>query len=857
MTKSTYYVLFLAINSYLMSSCKKSSGGDSPVVVQETEEATEEDNGGSAITPVAPEVSTVKDSSVTSTTDLVTLDSLTVVYVDEGSLLNLDINNAATGGNDTSMAYSCYFDSTIDETVEPVQACTELPGNASFDSSTGVLSWQVADGLFTKYEVRVTGSKGSATDDEIFTIVTRQSFDRSNLVMELDAFHVDGVNPAASSSTWTDLSGNGFHGTLTQGDWQGDGTNLSPYRLRFDGDDYISFSSPLSSPESFLVSAWVNPAASATDGLTLFEYGGDGSDSIHLFNSDLDGSLSLRMVGGAVEDYYTAVISDTPLVYLRLDESSGTVAGDSSGNSQHGTISNSISMGEESSLDNNEGLSFGLDRTDGEINLSLPALNTSSGEFVTVEFWLNWDGSSGGMPMGFQSYPLYFTGNKFGFNTGNGDVYGMSSDGLAGSWIHIVAIYNNGDITKNKIYVNGEEQSISQIQGTSVSRNVSTNLRINGWTNSSGYKIDAKIDEFAVYNGELSSSRILAHYEAGMKKSCSTDSLVSDGDWNHVAALYESGTASLFINGKVACKIDSVRDLNSDQSSYSMSLGAQRDGLQAWSGDLIQMQIYGASHGSLNGQDTIQEIYLKSEDRYRNTKLVSDPLQSEYIVLLDPAYGKERIEYPGTGCGNEWSSLALGGATATLSGFASCGVSSGWNGDGSESSPYHLAFDAVDDRVKMTADFDTSSSGVNTTIFWMYWNGSFGDMLFGFDNYDLYFSGDKFGFNTLAGDIFGISSIGLESRWVHVVTEFHNNNVASNKIYIDGVEVTATQLQGTPFNRSASEEATLGSYNNNAYFFDGSIAYFSAIPRSLSADEVQSHCQLHVSRFSGASCTSP
>ena len=136
MTKSTYYVLFLAINSYLMSSCKKSSGGDSPVVVQETEEATEEDNGGSAITPVAPEVSTVKDSSVTSTTDLVTLDSLTVVYVDEGSLLNLDINNAATGGNDTSMAYSCYFDSTIDETV----ACSSCSNNLLAFSSPSLLS---------------------------------------------------------------------------------------------------------------------------------------------------------------------------------------------------------------------------------------------------------------------------------------------------------------------------------------------------------------------------------------------------------------------------------------------------------------------------------------------------------------------------------------------------------------------------------------------------------------------------------------------------------------------------------------------------------------------------------------------
>ena len=67
----------------------------------------------------------------------------------------------------------------------------------------------------------------------------------------------------------------------------------------------------------------------------------------------------------------------------------------------------------------------------GYISINAPQVNTVSGGYNTVTFWMYWNGVSGQMPFGFNLYDLYFACSCLGFNTANSDVYGVSSSNLA------------------------------------------------------------------------------------------------------------------------------------------------------------------------------------------------------------------------------------------------------------------------------------------------------------------------------------------------------------------------------------------------------------------------------------------
>src|SRR5262249_36511891 len=108
---------------------------------------------------------------------------------------------------------------------------------------------------------------------------------------------------------------------------------------------------------------------------------------------------------------------------------------------------------------------------------------------LTVSFWMNWNGGDNQMPVGLSGYDLYLSGGSFGFNTGNSDVYGISSAGLANAWHLVTAVFTNGDATQNQLYIDGVQQALSQRAGNSAGRgSLSSTARISGWANDSGYR---------------------------------------------------------------------------------------------------------------------------------------------------------------------------------------------------------------------------------------------------------------------------------------------------------------------------------------------------------------------------------
>jgi len=157
------------------------------------------------------------------------------------------------------------------------------------------------------------------------------------------------------------------------------------------------------------------------------------------------------------------------------------------------------------------------------------------------------------------------------------------------------------------------------------------------------------------------------------------------------------------------------------------------------------------------------------------------------------------------------------------------------------------SFDGNNDVISLSSlSVDTTAKHNNTVSFWMYRLPGGGDstfsMPFGFSAYDLGFYGNynAFGFNTGAGDLWGINDTGLFNNWVHVVGQFYNGDIRNNtKLYINGVEQTLSQKAGTSGSKTVTTSAVISGWTGNAnYKFNGTIDEVRIYNRSLSASEI-------------------
>ncbi len=200
--------------------------------------------------------------------------------------------------------------------------------------------------------------------------------------------------------------------------------------------------------------------------------------------------------------------------YWRLGESSGTAAADATGANQ-GTYGGGLTLASSGALPNDPNTAPTFDGTDDTVTLSgLTGVNTAAGAYNTVEFWMYWTGTNAQMPFGFNSYDLYFAAEGFGFNTAAGDVWGISTAGLANRWVHVAAAFYNGDAKKSRLWIDGAEQTLTQRRNTTGSATATTSARISGWATDTGYKFGGKIDEVAMYNRRLTTGEVLTHYHA-------------------------------------------------------------------------------------------------------------------------------------------------------------------------------------------------------------------------------------------------------------------------------------------------------------------------------------------------------
>ena len=230
-------------------------------------------------------------------------------------------------------------------------------------------------------------------------------------------------------------------------------------------------------------------------------------------------------VGGGTS-YASAVLADNPLGYWRLGETSGTLADDAVG-SANGTYSGGYTLNQPGALTGDSNGAVLLNGTSGYVRVPQQALPAS----LTWEAWAKptaypgdtalvgqWDGTSGSM--------LYLTSDFGGrvYLWINGSFISAAAP-APGAWHHFAGTYNG---TAAAIYIDGAlAAGPTPVAGplTSAPRF----LEMGTYNDAGGGKLNAAIDEVALYGQALSAPQVAAHYEARSGGSSPVDPTTLDG----------------------------------------------------------------------------------------------------------------------------------------------------------------------------------------------------------------------------------------------------------------------------------------------------------------------------------------
>ena len=111
-------------------------------------------------------------------------------------------------------------------------------------------------------------------------------------------------------------------------------------------------------------------------------------------------------------------------------------------------------------------------------------------------------------------YDLVYFGsdsNKFGFNTWNGDSYGITNSTIAdGKYHKVIAVFDYTNFANNELYIDGVKQTISQVKGTTTQVTTKNNFSlISGNGLSVGEHPNAHYREITIWDTELTDAECI------------------------------------------------------------------------------------------------------------------------------------------------------------------------------------------------------------------------------------------------------------------------------------------------------------------------------------------------------------
>lgn len=230
----------------------------------------------------------------------------------------------------------------------------------------------------------------------------------------------------------------------------------------------------------------------------------------------------------APTNYSTQVQSDNPVVYYRTNEPSGTTAVDSSSHGYNGTYGSSVTLGGTGLVAGDTAPTFpgGTASSSTVLQSSTNSALAPTGSF-SVEFWVNVPSSvttssqflwAQTYASGASYYPAYISlesGSPPFFevqiNTTNG-VVATYPAAVLGAKNHVVVTWNGTTLTA---YVNGTSAGTATGSGSITNYSSPYAGFTFGGPGAGHPGFSGALGEFALYNTALSSSRVLAHYNAG------------------------------------------------------------------------------------------------------------------------------------------------------------------------------------------------------------------------------------------------------------------------------------------------------------------------------------------------------
>ncbi len=225
--------------------------------------------------------------------------------------------------------------------------------------------------------------------------------------------------------------------------------------------------------------------------------------------------------------YKDAVVADSPYLYWRLDQSSGTAVVDSSSPTRPGTLAGTgYTWGQAGALVSEaKDTSLGLTAARINVNTSAAAPATFS-----VEAWFRSTSTAGGRILGMGNATgttssttidrqLYLAPNgkvMFGIGTAKTTIASTSAEN-DGAWHHVVGTYVSGT-NGMKLYVDGVLQGSATATAQSFTGYWRAGAELmSGWTgNPTSTFFVGDIEELAVYTTALSATRVQAHTRAGI-----------------------------------------------------------------------------------------------------------------------------------------------------------------------------------------------------------------------------------------------------------------------------------------------------------------------------------------------------
>lgn len=232
----------------------------------------------------------------------------------------------------------------------------------------------------------------------------------------------------------------------------------------------------------------------------------------------------MLLMARPLRSYQQVILADKPVGFWPLNETSGTVANDLSGNGWNGTYTGGVELaaitfpsgGAAAKFDGSTGYVFG--------DSGVPTAATTN---VTLEAWVNFDGNTS--PNGGCALKNGSCSYGSGYGMGNGansfDTAGADFLGLyeimswnpttvaipTSGWHHLVIVI--GANSASTFYLDGTELATNG--------NSAINAPTTSWSIATDYNygarfFDGAIANAAIYNTALTSAQILNHYNAGI-----------------------------------------------------------------------------------------------------------------------------------------------------------------------------------------------------------------------------------------------------------------------------------------------------------------------------------------------------